>query len=187
MTHTPQPPQSPQDPHRKIVLNLYAAFAVSLILSMMPHAIVALLALIFMLGVLAAAYVVRSKVEPETLAENHATYLIRTIWIGSILAAITTSIGGAIMLADIDYAPFSPCADKLASQGIDFAANATYAQVWEMSSSCFNAFINANLNMLIVAGVITILPILIYFAVRFVRGLSRAIKGYRLANPRAWF
>jgi uncharacterized membrane protein len=43
------------------------------------------------------------------------------------------------------------------------------------------------MNLLITAGVITILPGLVYFAVRFVRGLSRAIKGYRLAKPKAWF
>lgn len=187
MTSKPPAPQSPQDPHRTTVLNLYAAFAVSLILTLMPHGIIALLALVFMIGVLITAYVVRARVEPETLAENHATYIIRTIWIGSLLAAITTTIGGAILLTDIDYAPFTPCADRLAAQGMDFAANATYAQVWELSSPCFDAFINANLNTLIVAGAITILPILAYFAVRFVRGLSRAIKGYRLAKPRAWF
>lgn len=187
MIEKPPAPQSPHDPHRATVLNLYAAFAVSLILSLMPHGILALLALIFMIGVLIAAYIVRSRVEPETLAENHATYIIRTIWIGSLLAAITTSIGGAIMLSDINYEPFMPCADRLAAQGMDFAANASFAQVWELTSPCFDAFINANLNTLIMAGAITILPVLAYFAVRFVRGLSRAIKGYRLAKPRAWF
>lgn len=172
MIEKPPAPQSPHDPHRATVLNLYAAFAVSLILSLMPHGILALLALIFMIGVLIAAYIVRSRVEPETLAENHATYIIRTIWIGSLLAAITTSIGGAIMLSDINYEPFMPCADRLAAQGMDFAANASFAQVWELTSPCFDAFINANLNTLIMAGAITILPVLAYFAVRFVRGLS---------------
>lgn len=187
MTPKPPAPQSPHDPHRKAVLNLYAAFAVSLILSLMPHGIIALLALLFMIGVLITAYIVRARAETDTLAENHATYIIRTIWIGSLLAAITTTIGGIIMLTDIDYGPFAPCADQLAAQGMDFAANATYAQVWELASPCFDPFINANLNILIIAGSITILPILTYFAVRFVRGLSRAIKGYRLAQPRAWF
>lgn len=187
MTEKPPAPNSPQDPHRATVLNLYAALAVSLILSMMPHGIIAVLSLFFMIGVLVAAYIVRSKVEPETLAENHATYIIRTIWIGSFLALITTTIGGVIMLSGINYEPFMPCADRLAAQGMEIAANASYIQVWELASPCFDTFINANLSTLMMAGAITILPILIYFAVRFVRGLSRAIKGYRLAKPRAWF
>ena len=184
---TPPPPANVQHPQRKTILNLDAAFAVSLVLTTIPHGIIAIVALVFMIGVLVASYIIRAKAEPESLIQNHTTYIIRTIWIGSGLAAITTTIGGLIMMNDINYDPFSPCANNLAAQGVEFAANATYTQIWDLASPCFDIFIQANMQPLITAGIITIVPVLIYFAVRFVRGLSRAIKGYRIANPRVWF
>lgn len=187
MSNHPLTPQSAPDLQKKAVLNLYAAFAVSLILTLVPHMIVGLIALIFALGVLIAAYVMRFQSEKESLIYNHTTYIIRTIWIGSSLSVVTVGLASAFMLGQIDYAPFSSCGETMAAQGMEWAANATYAQVWEFSSPCFNSFITANLKLLIISGAIAILPILLYFIIRFGRGLSRALHGYRLAKPKAWF
>ncbi len=187
MSNHPLAPESEADPQRKMVLNLYAAFAVSLILTLVPHAIIAIVAAVFFLGVLIAAYLIRAKAEDDSLAQNHATYIIRTIWIGSSLAVVFIGIGAAYMLPNIDYSTFQPCSNKLMSMGLEYAENATYAQVWELANPCFDLFIKDNWSILIVTGIIVILPILIYFVVRFVRGLSRAMKGYRIAKPKAWF
>lgn len=187
MSSTNFTPDSDPDPQKKTVLNLYAAFAVSLALTCVPHMMIGLVSLIFAIGVLVAAYVIRARSDKESLAANHATYIIRTIWIGSSLAVVTLGIGSAIMLGQIDYAPFGPCAENMAAQGMDWAANASHADVWALASPCFNVFIRDNFNILVVAGIVTIVPILLYFGLRITRGVLRASKGYRLQNPKAWF
>lgn len=187
MTSANFTPDSGSDPQKKTVLNLYAAFAVSLVLTCVPHMMIALVSLIFALGVLIAAYMVRSRSGADSLAGNHATYIIRTIWTGSLLSVITMAIGSAIMLGRLDYAPFGPCAENMAAQGIDWAANASHAEIWALANPCFDVFIRDNFNILMIAGVVAIVPILLYFGYRITRGVLRATKGYRLQNPKALF
>mgnify|MGYP001410192685 CR=1 FL=1 len=182
MSNHPLTPEHDPDPQRKTVLNLYAALAVSIILTFMPNTIMAIVSLVFVIGVLVASYSIRKKAEPESLAENHATYIIRTIWIASFISVITLGIGAVILLNDIDYSAFGGCPIDL-----EFAASADYMQLWEVMQPCYDTFITDNWNILIISGAITILPILLYLVIRFVKGLSRAIKGYRIANPKAWF
>lgn len=187
MTDPQLSPQDHEDPEKKKILNLYAAFGISLILSLMPSAVAALVSLIFMLGVLIAAYVIRAKVENHDLAGNHCTYIIRTIWIGSLFSLITIGITSLFMLPQIDYTTFQPCAENLASQSAEFLAGATHAQIMELSQPCMDAFIESNWNTFLMAGIFGVGPILVYFAVRFTRGLLRAVKGYRVADPMTWF
>ena len=75
--------EHPQSHGRKAVLNLYAALGASLILSVLPYMHAAALSLAFFTGVLIAAYVLRGKTENNSLIENHATFVIRTLWIGA--------------------------------------------------------------------------------------------------------
>jgi uncharacterized membrane protein len=187
MTSQDFTPDSGPDPQRKTILNLYAAFAVSLVLTFVPHVIIGAVSLIFALGVLVAAYMVRRRNQPESLAANHATFIIRTIWIGSLFSVITLAIGSAIMIPRIDYASFGPCAQNMAAQGMDWAANASHNEVWMLASPCFDVFLRDNMQILILAGVVSILPIIIYFGYRITKGVLRASRGYRLPNPKAWF
>lgn len=186
MSNHPLAPEGHDDPQRKTILNLYAAFAVALILTLMPNMVMALVAGIFMIGVLIAAYIIRRKDDPHSLAVNHCTYIIRTIWIGSALSAVLMSIASLIMLNYIDYAAFEPCAQELAGLGLD-AANASSAQIWTMTEPCLHNFIESNIRVLMTTGIFTILPILLYFIIRLVKGLTRALKGYRISDPKAWF
>lgn len=184
--HKPAPSKN-DDPEKKQILNMYAAFGISLILSLVPSGMAALVSLIFMVGVLIAAYVIRSKVEEHGLAGNHCTFMIRTIWIGSLFSLITIGLASLFMIPRIDYASFQPCAEAMASKGTEFLASATQAEIMALSEPCLDSFMSANWNTFTIAAIFGVGPILIYFVVRFVRGLSRATKGYRIADPKAWF
>ena len=179
-------PPTHNDPDKKSVINLYAMFGVGLILSLVPSTLVSIVALFFMVAVLIAGYGLRKKATPDSLAENHATYVIRTIWIGTLFSVITVSLGGLYLLSDIDYSAFQPCAENLAAQGDALMQNPTYGAVWGSSEPCMNNFINENFRLLTIAAIIAALPVLIYFGYRYGKGLSRAMKGYRMKDAKSW-
>lgn len=180
-------PPTHNDPGKKKVTNLYAMFGVGLVLSLVPSTIVSIVALFFMVAVLVAGYGLRKKSEPESLAENHATYIIRTIWIGTGFSVISVSLAGIYMLSGIDYSAFQPCAETFAGQGAAAIQNPSYEAVWSASEPCFNNFINENFQLLTISALIAAVPILIYFGYRYGKGLSRAMKGYRMMDPKSWF
>lgn len=177
----------PADPDKKRVLNLYAAFGVSLLLTLVPSLLISFVALVFVVGVLIGAYMMRRASEVESLAENHCTYVIRTLWISALISLITLFAGSAFMLGGIDYAPFEPCANAMAQKGAEFAQNASYEEVYALAEPCMNAFIDFNMSLLMTTALITAGPVLIYLGYRYGKGLLRALKGYRMANPKAWF
>lgn len=171
---------------QKAVLNLYAAMGVTIILSILPFASAALAASVFFIGVLSAAYMLRGKAALESFLENHATYIIRTLWISSLFAGITITLASFYMVGNIDYAPFESCAQKLSGMGLAAAESASFMQIYPYIEPCVDAFVSANhtvfINMTIIAGG----PVIVYMAYRFFYGLSRARGGYRLANVKSW-
>ncbi|MBL4804335.1 MAG: hypothetical protein JKY71_05665 [Alphaproteobacteria bacterium] len=187
---TLEPPSVEQDNKpegQSTILNLYAALGVSIILSVLPLASAALLSLLFFLGVLIAAYVVRGDSEKDGLRENHATYIIRTLWIAAFFSIPTALAATAYMQYHIDNTPFDPCFQDLANRGIGWLERADYMDIYEIVQPCIQTYIDVNTTIFINAAIIGGGPILLYMAYRLARGVSRAIKGYRLANPRALF
>ncbi len=180
-------PPTQNDPDKQDVTNLYAAFGVGLVLSLVPHSIVTVVALVFMLGVLGSAYSKRKKSEPDSLLENHATYIIRTIWIGTLFSVITVSLAGLYMMDGIDYSAFQPCAEEFARNGASIAEQASFPAVWQATEPCYNNFINENFSLLMRSAIMAAGPIIVYFGYRYAKGLTRAMKGYRMMDPRVWF
>lgn len=160
------------DPDQKHVLNLYAAFGVSLLLAIVPSLMISIIALLFILGVLIAAYWLRSRAAAESLSENHATYIIRTIWISTFVSSITLTIGSAYMLAGIDYTAFTPCAQSMAAQGPEFAQSASFQQIFEIAEPCMSAFIDFNLALLTITAVITQPPFWFIWPIAISMGCS---------------
>ncbi len=171
---------------QKAILNLYSVFGVSLILSVLPYASAAVLSLVFFLGVLIAAYAIRKKTEEHSLSENHATFIIRTLWISAFLSLVTTAIATAYMMSGIDYSTFEPCANTLANKGTAWMESASMMNVYAVIEPCVDNFLDFNKTLLMNSVLIAGGPIVVYMAYRMVKGLSRAMKGYRLSNPKSW-
>ena len=174
------------DTQKKVILNLYAAFAVSLLLSFVPSAIVAMIALIFFVGVLIAAYVLRGKADVEDLQHNHMTYIIRTIWLSGFLGIITTTAASFYMLSGIDYSPLDPCVDLIASKDPEAVAQASADDLIHLATPCMNAFLKTNQTLLYTSAALAGAPMILYIIYRFGYGLTRAMKGYRVANVKTW-
>ena len=171
---------------QKHIINLYSAFGASLLLTFVPSMMVAGIASVFMLGILIAAYIIRSRSEIGSLEQTHAIYIIRTIYIGSALMLLTIGAASAYMLPLIDHAPIMPCTNMLADQGVAFIQNASKGELIAYLKPCVDNFVTDNKTVFINALVIAAAPVLLYFFYRLAHGLMRVIKGYRIAKPKRW-
>ena len=171
---------------QKKIYNLYALFGVSLILSLIPFVSAALLCLVFFTWLLIAAYSTRGKAEDNSLAHNHATYIIRTLWIGAFITLVTMLTASIYLHLNLNHEAFMPCANEIANIGIAALEKMQATEIYTIVEPCVENFISSNKQPLLMAAVIGILPPLLYVAFRFTKGFIRAIKGYRLANPKSW-
>lgn len=127
-------------------------------------------------------YMFRSKADEKSLLDNHMTYLIRTIWIGSLFFCIGF-IPGCIWFWEIgehrlmlDYV-----ADITGGVYLDpIIAQTAYEEM-------MTQYMTVNKSLLIKIGIITLGPSLVYMLYRMVKGLLRGAKGYRIMNVEAWF
>lgn len=170
------------DPGRKKIISLYIAFGVMLALFIVPHIAAAILSIPVMFLVLVAAYMMRSGAAAESFVYNHATYIIRTVWIGSFLASITVIAASVYLFYTLDNAPLMPCLDRLISVDPEKAV----MMIDSLFGPCYAPYLSANLQVFIIGGVIAAGAPLVYFVLRYAKGFSRAIKGYRVAKPTAW-
>ena len=171
---------------KKSILNLYGLFGLSIILCVVPYVSAAILCLLFFVVLLTAAYVMRGRAEEHSLIHNHTTYIIRTLWIGALISFITTLCASFYMLGTISYEPFQPCANKIAQISIDALQAMGPMEIYPMVEPCVESFISFNKKPLMFALAIAAIPVLGYLAYRFIKGVARAMKGYRLADPKSW-
>ena len=169
----------------KTILRVYGAFAATLIFMLIPHIGMCVIAILLMLGTTIAAYSVRRKAEPDSLAADHMTFIIRTIWIGSGLAAITTALASGYMLATADMVPLQSCSNH-AAQTMANTGTQDPAAIQALMQPCIDGFVNGNMGVLTNAVIIAAGVPMLYFAYRLAKGLSRARKGHRLGNVKSW-
>ncbi len=161
-----------KDPAFKKINNLYAIYIASIILQFMPFGIVITFGFFLFITVFIYTYILRGKAEPEDLIDNHATYLIRTVWIFG-LVALAGIVAGAFYIM---YA-FEPGELERLGREVIFS-NDLHQTLKDYQSQYFNILLTTN--------IIAFGPAVIYIAYRLVKGLSRAIKGYRVASPRSF-
>lgn len=164
-----------QSKEQKTITNIYAVMTVALIMSFVPLAAAALFSMIMFTGGLIAAYTIRKKAEAGDLAANHMTYMIRTIWISSFYALLTTSLAAVYVLYYYDPTPVHVCAQDM--------MNGTLANM----SACIDRFIAVNGRVFTIGGLMAAGPVVLYFIYRLIKGISRASKGHRIGNVKGWF
>ena len=104
----PQPPQPDTNPERKKTLNIYTLFGVTLLSGLIPHWIGAVAALVLLTFLLSWAYSAKGGFEKDGFGENHMSFIIRTIWIGSFLGILTIIAGTIYMMLYICLLYTSP-------------------------------------------------------------------------------
>lgn len=176
-----------EDRLQKSVLNLYAMFGASCILSVLPYPSAAFLSLVFFVVVLSWAYSIRKSAKAHSFAWIHADYLIRTIWVSGLFALITTVIAGIYVTNGLNHAAFDACANDLASKGPEWIAAAGYQGIYDVIQPCIHGFIALNETLLINGVIIAGGPVLIYMGYRLYKGLHKALGGYILPENKNWF
>jgi uncharacterized membrane protein len=174
------------DPDQKKVIQLYAAFGAGLLLAVVPFFMAAFFSLIFIFGVLIAAYLMRPGISPESLIHNHATFIIRTIWIGSFIGMLTIVTGSIYLFYALDNTPLDPCIQQFMALGPETLLG-DLKGMQGIFYGCYKEYASRNFMAFIISAAIAGIPVLLYFIVRYARGLSRALNGYRIAKPEAWF
>jgi uncharacterized membrane protein len=180
-------PKSGQNPELKPIAHVYGAFVAALLLSFIPDPLFAVVSVLFFAGVLVAAYIIRRKSETDSLTENHMTWVIRTIWIVCLFSFITTAAGGIYLWTQLDYSAMEPCSANMGEYILSQGENISNKQLLALAEPCKDEFFAANMRAFIIAATIAALPLVLYLVLRITKGLSRAIKGYRIANPEEWF
>ncbi len=175
------------DPSQGKIMRLYVAFGLSLVLMIVPHIWAAVASLLLLLYVMIACGILRGDKDNESLAHNHGTFVLRTIWIGGLFSLITMTAASVYMLERINNAPLEPCLQKFLNLSPDQVNALNVASMSGLFEDCMHNFVLANWNTLIYSLAIAAGPILLYFIVRYARGFSRAVGGYRIAHPKAWF
>ncbi len=184
----PVPTPTSGNPEMKTILHVYGVLVAALLLSFVPDPAFAIVATIFFLGVWIAAYIIRKKAEEDSLTENHMIWIIRTLWITCLFSVVTITAGGLYLWSQLDYSAIQPCSEQAANYLMaqqSGTVNAT--ELMALMGPCEDAFLRDNQPALILSAIIAALPLIIYLVMRLTKGLSRAVKGYRLASPKSWF
>lgn len=152
---------------------LYGIFIVATVLSPIPPVELGLFAMLLYLCALLAAYYARIDTGEYSLLRNHATYMIRTFWLGNALMILTTIATGLYLFMELannqlNIEPLEPCLNN------------------DMDV-CMKPFMEANQTILIVSALIVMMPVLLYLLFRFIKGLRKALKGDLLVNEKSWF
>lgn len=161
------------DPQQRLLQRLYVGLLVTLILQVVPYTLIAVPAMIAFLVLFTYCYVLRKRQEPDSLAEHHLTYLIRTIWIAGLILAACTLAGYLYVMHYLPKEDLMMLGDEL--------MHTTHIQ------GPMNEFIRRNEALLIEGALIMAGPTILYIVYRFARGMARAWKGYRLASVKSWF
>jgi len=193
--HTNFDSTPPSKSQRSVIMSLYAFFGAGLLLSVVPMMSAAFLSMLFIIGVFFAAYILRAGQPPDSFRRNHCAFIIRTLWVGSFITLVTIIMASLFLYFGLDHTPLLPCmrtfTDMGQNMGID-PANSFFimmdpAKLMYAFGGCLQNYITVNLMVFIASFIIAAGPVLLYFIIRYARGLKRAVEGQMFANPRAWF
>ncbi len=156
---------------------LYGFLIISTVLGFVPNFMAFIASLVLWFVTLIAAYVYRRKDTEDGLLYNHMTYLISTIWIGTSFILLGTLIAAWWVFTNGDNTAINGAMASITNGAtLDETAMRTITE----------AYLKANQSLLLKASAVAIGPAILYFVYRVANGMSRAAKGYRLANPKSW-
>ena len=156
---------------QKHVNRIYAAFAAMVIFLCVPSAVFSVIGILLLFYVMGNAYGLRKKYGEDSLVNNHMTYLIRSFWISSLFCLIGMIAAGIYIMETFDMN--------------EFAASMTEAVAETMNTG--QMVINGDMKKLIMVSIVTLGPSVVYLVYRVAKGVSRASKGYRIADVKGWF
>lgn len=163
---------------KKVVMSVYGLMIISLVLQFIPALTVQIFALCLMGIAVLAAYVFRFGIKKDSFRAGHMTYLIGTVWIGSVLLSIGITIASFWFKQTGDHTMTHEMMNMV-MQGVEITDSAM--------TETFFRYMKANAKSLILIGLLTCGPAIGYIVYRLARGFSRALKSMAIDNPKSWF
>ncbi len=164
--------------NRLAILIFYAILSAVVVLCCMPDTNYMNYGMTLSFVLLIITYIARARwPRNESFEENHTTFLIRTIWIWSLLF-VFGAVGGAIIVNNEGNTDaFTPMFQSIA-EGIMPSPDEMRPWVEQYKTD--------NHDLLIRTFLIWLSPAQIYLVWRILKGGERAFKNYRVANPKSW-
>lgn len=147
----------------------YYAIALCAITSTIPQMTVQTFAMVFSVAMIIAFYIVRRQWEKETFEHKEASTVIKTFWIWSAIYVVGILVAGGLISSFGDMTVMNEWTESVI-QGNAVPDKESMEQVTE-------AYMAANLKLIVSMTIICVLPAQIYAFLRIKQGLSR------LANP----
>lgn len=164
--------------NRNIILAFYAAMSLAVILCSTTNFDLQNIGYTLIIILLIIAYIARAKLpRNESFEENHLTYIIRSIWVYSSIAAIGMTIMAIILVQKGNMDSIYQLGDVYMGGG-----EPNEAQM----KAAFEAYITDNKNLILEQYLIWLFPVQLYLVWRIFHGGGRAFKSYRIANPKKW-
>lgn len=185
---------------KSLILNLYAAFGISLVFLLIPFGASFIVSIIFMLGAFIGSYIIRKKSEENSLTFNHTTYLIRTIWIGSLLSFINIFFLFILYLLSNTFTTIRKTIKNVLNNLFDFSSiDHCFAKYSSLASQnihgqpktnllqqCITEFYFDNiLNFILI--IFILFPVYSYLLYRVFKGIIYGSNTKKLSSPKTWF
>ncbi len=143
----------------------YYAFALCAITSSIPQMTVQSFAMVFSIVMIIAFYVMRRKWGKETFEYKETSLIIKLFWVWSAIYVVGMFVAGGLISAFGDMTAMNEWTASVV-QGTTIPDEEGMKQVTQ-------AYMEANLNLIVSMTILCILPAQIYAALRIKQGLSR--------------
>lgn len=150
-------------------LTIYSGFLLAIIFNFIPVTFVQTFGAFIFLGLIIAAYIMRSQAEKESFMYSHMSYLIKTFWISSLILLI--GIIESYIFAD----------HSIIYTTVNGVKNGSMLSETEINALLIE-YIQA--NRLVFA--LTLGPSLLYLIYRTIKGIMLASKNTSIPNPKNW-
>jgi uncharacterized membrane protein len=160
------PLDNKKDPDQIKAVALYVSFIAAALVVFAPITSISFLALLGMIVLIIVIGFMRRECEKDSLLHNHATYLSRTFWMWQLMLLVGMIIGGYYVFRQYpDIQQILQIVESLSKGQTD----------------------TPEFKMMATVAIVTLGPGCLYVAYRLIRGLHRALSGYRVAKPKSFF
>lgn len=158
-------------------LVLYIGLLLGVVVGCLPNGPAQGISAILVTGALVFGYVLRAQEKNDTIVAHHATFVIRTIWIWSVFLLVGMFGAGIMVQMSGDMRAIDELLGRIYS-----GAFPTIDDIRATTES----YMADNYDLMLRMTIVWLAPAQVYAVWRVVKGLSRALGGYRVKNVMGW-
>ena len=162
----------------RAILFVYGLFCLSLFFICTPVIKIHTAGSLLLLFTLFSAWCLRFGKPHDTLIYNHMIYISRTIWMMSLIITAAVAVAGYVVYTLADNSIMQSAFDEM-MEGRGLSHQELAGTLME--------YLKANFMLMLSGALLCAVPTLLYTVYRLQHGITRALKGHRLAKPESWF